>query len=167
MNVLETTRLSLREIKVSDAQFILALLNSQGWLEYIGDRKVYSIPDAEIYIKKYYIPSYEKNGYGSYIVTLKENDSAIGACGLYKRDNLEFPDIGFAFLPDFIGKGYGYESAKGVLDYAFTTLRLQKILGFTLKENIASIKLLEKLGLKEIGTYEYDRMEEDLLLFST
>ncbi|MDT0554566.1 GNAT family N-acetyltransferase [Patiriisocius hiemis] len=167
MNVLETERLALRKIEVSDAPFMLKLLNSQGWLEYIGDRKVHSVVDAEIFIEKYYIPSYTQNGYGSYLVSLKESSIAIGACGLYKREDLDNPDIGFAFLPDYIGKGYGYESAKAVLDFAFSTLQLHKILGFTVKENIASIKLLEKLGLKEIGTYDYDSKEEYLLLFST
>lgn len=166
MKLLETNRLRLHEITVADAPFYVKLFNSEGWLKYIGDRNVHTIADAENYIRKNYLPSYEKHGYGSYTVQLKETGETIGACGLYKRDNLEHPDIGFAFLGEYLGKGYGYEAAAAVMEYGQTTLGIQKILGFTLENNVASIMLLEKLGLQKSGTYLFENDEEELLLFS-
>jgi len=166
MKLLETTRLRLHEITVADAPFYVKLFNSEGWIKYIGDRGVHTISDAEAYIKKNYLPSYEKHGYGSYTVQLKETNETIGACGLYKRDNLDHPDIGFAFLGEYLGKGYGYEAASAVMEYAQTTLGIQKVLGFTLEDNVASIMLLEKLGLQKSGTYLFENDKEELLLFS-
>ena len=166
MKLLETERLRLHRITLADAPFYVKLFNSDGWIKYIGDRNVHSISDAEDYIKKNYLPSYEINGFGSYTVQLKETNETIGACGLYKRDNLEHPDIGFAFLGEYLGKGYGFEAASAVMEYAQTTLGIQKVLGFTLENNVASILLLEKLGLQKSGTYHFDNDEEELLLFS-
>jgi RimJ/RimL family protein N-acetyltransferase len=166
MKLLETERLRLHEITLADAPFYVQLFNSEGWLKYIGDRSVHTISDAEAYIQKNYLPSYEKHGYGSYTVQLKATNEIIGACGLYKRDNLDDPDIGFAFLGEYLGKGYGFEAASGVMRYAQTALGIQKILGFTLADNVASIMLLEKLGLQQSGTYRFKNEKEELLLFS-
>lgn len=163
--MIETERLEIREYTLNDAPFIFKLMNSDGWLKNIGDRNIYTVADAEAYLKKNYMSSYELHGFGPFLVTLKETGEPIGSAGLYKRNNLENPDIGFAFLPEFANKGYAFESAKAVMDYAFQTLKLKKILGFTLPENTSSIKLLKKLGLSEIGTYKYENGEE-LLLFS-
>lgn len=166
MTLLETNRLTLQKITIEDAPFYLKLFNSKGWLKYIGDRNVNSIEEAEAYIKKNYLPSYEQHGYGSYTVKLKQTGETIGACGLYKRENLEHPDIGFSFLNEYIGMGYGYEAASAVMEYAKTTLALTTILGFTVPYNTASIKLLKKLGLQQNGTFTFENDPEELLLFS-
>ncbi|MDP2685904.1 MAG: GNAT family N-acetyltransferase [Aequorivita sp.] len=165
MNI-ETERLLLREYNLNDVPFIFKLMNSEGWLKNIGDRSIKTLEDAEAYMQKNYLSSYEKHGFGPYLVTLKEDGTPIGSSGLYKRDNLDFPDVGFAFLSEFANKGYAYESAQAVMKYAAEKLKLQTIVGITLPENSASIKLLKKLGLAEIGTYKYEDGEE-LLLFST
>lgn len=164
--VLETPRLELKMIHTNDAPFYVELFNSKGWLLNIGDRNIKSNEDAEAYIEKNYLPEYEKNGYGSYTVHLKETGETIGACGLYKREVLEDPDIGFAFLDQHQGKGFGYESARAVIEYAFKILKINTILGCTLPTNTPSIKLLQKLGLKEIGTVRLGEKEEELTLFS-
>jgi len=166
MSLLETKRLELHKITVDDAPFYLKLFNSESWLQFIGDRKVRSVEDARTYIKKHYLPSYDTYGYGSFTVRLKEDGTIIGACGLYKREDLEHPDIGFAFLHEHIGKGYGYESAKAVMDYARDMLKIKTILGITVHYNRASIKLLEKLGLQPAGTYRFKDDTEELMLFS-
>ncbi|MFT5104146.1 MAG: ribosomal-protein-alanine N-acetyltransferase [Candidatus Latescibacterota bacterium] len=167
MKILETDRLYLRMITTEDAPFMLELFNSPGWLKYIGDRKVQTVDDAVTYIRKYYLTSYKENGFGSYAVVLKDSGEIIGSCGIYKRPNLDNPDIGFAFLPDYLGKGYGYEAAKAVLDYAGAELGMTTILGFTVEYNQPSIRLLEKLGLSQKGTHTFDDDPEQLLLFST
>ena len=162
----QTGRLYIRKISTLDAPFIYQLLNSPGWLQYVGDRGVDSVEKAETYIVEHYLGSY-KNGLGNFVVTLSSSGIPIGTCGLYQRDNLEHPDIGFAFLPEYIGKGYGYEAARCLLDYAQNDLQLPKILGFTVNDNVASIKLLEKLGLRQMGTYTFVDDTEELLLFCT
>lgn len=161
-----TDRLLLREYTIADAPFIYKLMNSEGWLKNIGDRNIQTLADAEAYLTKNYLGSYEKNGFGPYLVSLKTDGTPIGSAGLYKRDTLDFPDIGFAFLPEFGNKGYAFEAANEVMRFAAEELGLKTIVGITLPENISSIKLLKKLGLSEIGTYTYEDGEE-LLLFST
>lgn len=165
MQNIETERLELREYTLSDAPFIYKLMNSEGWLKNIGDRNIKNIEDAEAYMSKNYLSSYEKHGFGPFLVSLKETGEPIGSSGLYKRNNLEYPDVGFAFLSEFANKGYAYESAQAVMNYASKKLNLETIVGITLPENLSSIKLLKKLGLSEIGTYKYEDGEE-LLLFS-
>jgi RimJ/RimL family protein N-acetyltransferase len=162
----ETERLQLRYYTAADAPFIYKLMNSEGWLNYIGDRDIKSIADAKVYIEEKYLPSYELNGYGAYIIILQETGIAIGSCGLYQRENLEHPDLGFAFLTEYLGKGYGFEASQGVMHHAREVLGISTFFGITMPENTASIKLLEKLGLKKKGPFFFNDATEELLLFS-
>lgn len=146
MTVLETDRLILRRFTVGDAQFILTLLNEPSFLRYIGDKNVRNLEDARQYILNGPIASYEKNGFGLYLVELKESTTPIGMCGLLKREELPDPDIGFAFLPAVWGKGFASEAAAAVLKDAHQKLRLERILAITSLDNDTSIKLLERLG---------------------
>lgn len=161
---LETDRLIIRKYTRDDAAFIFDLLNSEGWLKYIGDRNINTIEDAKCYLENNYLTCYNKQEYGPYLVLLK-NGTPIGSAGLYKREDLASPDIGFAFLPEFMNKGYAYEAASAVMEYAFEELGLTGIVGFTLPDNVPSIKLLQKLGLSKIGYYNYG-VDENLILFS-
>ena len=167
MFILETKRLQLRQYTKDDSHFTFALMNSEGWFKYIGDRNINSIAAAETYIEEKYVPSYSENGYGGYVVVLKGTGKPIGSCGLYKRPNLQYPDIGFAFLPDYMGKGYGFEAANAVLNYAKNELEFSTILAITVQANTASQKLLEKIGLRQIDTIFIEGDKEELLLFST
>lgn len=141
---LETERLILRRFTVDDAQFALALLNEPSFLRYIGDKKVRTLDDARQYILTGPVASYERNGFGLCVVELKASHTPIGMCGLLKRDELPDPDIGFAFLPDFWNKGFAFEAAAAVLHSARDTVQL--VLAITSLDNVASIKLLERLG---------------------
>jgi RimJ/RimL family protein N-acetyltransferase len=85
-------------------------------------------------------------------------------CGIIKRDTLENPDIGFAFLEEFTGKGYAYEIASATLAYAMDDLKIQKVCAITLPHNTRSIKLLERIGMKLIKPFVSEKNEE-LLLF--
>ncbi|HWT99564.1 MAG TPA: GNAT family N-acetyltransferase [Terriglobales bacterium] len=145
--VLETERLILRHLDVSDADFILALLNEPSFLHYIGDRQVRSVDDAVGYILKGPAASYRQHGFGLDLVQLKSDGSKIGICGLIQRDYLPHPDIGYAFLQSYCAKGYGVEAAAGVLQHARLVLGLPRVLAITSDENIASIRVLEKIGL--------------------
>ena len=148
MNVLETDRLILRKLAMDDAEFILELLNEPSFLHFIGDKGVRTLADAREYILRGPIASYERHGFGLYLTVLKEGAVPIGMCGLLKRESLADVDIGFAFLPRFWAKGYALESALAVKAYGLDILGLKRIVAITNPDNEASIRLLEKLGLK-------------------
>lgn len=144
--VLNTDRLFLRFATVEDYPFIYELMNSEGWKKYIGDRGIHGKKEAVNYITESLIKSYINNGFGLYVVCLNDSKELLGLCGLLKRDELEFEDIGFAFLPKHQSKGYAFESAQAVVGFANQQLQLSTLLAITLKENSRSISLLEKLG---------------------
>lgn len=149
--IVETERLTLRPFTIGDAELILELLNEPSFLENIGDRGVRTIEDARKYILEGPVASYERFGYGAYRVALKETDVPIGMCGLFKRDSLEDPDIGFAYLPRFWSKGYAFEAAAAVMTYAREALGIARVVAITAPHNEASVRVLEKLGLQFAG----------------
>ena len=162
--LIETERLTLSEFTAEDAPFILELLNTPSWLKYIGDRNVHSLDDARNYLQYGPMSGYKRSGFGFYNVRLKDEDKPIGMCGLVKRDTLDHPDLGFAFLPAFEKQGYGYEAASATLAYARGTLKLERLEAITLENNAASIGLLKKLG------FAFERRvrmgDEELMLFA-
>lgn len=146
MTILETERLRLRKMVVADAEFIHGLMNDPAYLEYIGDKGVKTVADAENFLANRAIKSYDENGFGHYIVELKSDGTPIGTCGYVKRDELDDPDIGFAFLPEFRKHGYALESAKAILDFGIDVLGFKKLSAITTQHNDRSELLLEKLG---------------------
>ncbi len=148
MTVVETDRLALRRFTVDDAEFILELLNEPSFLQYIGDRGVRTLDDAREYILTGPVASYEQHGFGLYLTVLTEPGVAIGICGLLKRESLEDVDIGFALLPKYWSKGSAFESASAVMEYGRAVLGLQRIVAVTAPANDASIRVLEKLGMR-------------------
>lgn len=148
MQVCETERLRLRLLSTDDAAFILELLNEPSFLENIGDKGVRNLNDACQYLLNGPMASYEENGFGLYLVALKETLTPIGICGLIKREGLDDPDIGYAFVPKFWAKGYALEAASAVMAFAKETLGLNRIVAITALNNHASIRVLNKLGLK-------------------
>lgn len=166
MNILNTDRLTLREFNTNDAEFIVSLLNNPTWLKYIGDRGVKTLDDAGKYITDKFIKSYATNGFGLYLVLLKNKNIPIGMCGLVKRETLEDVDLGFALSPDFFGKGYAFESAFATLNYAKTVLKIKKIVAITTAENLNSIALLKKLNFNFKKLIRLSHDDEELMLFS-
>lgn len=148
MIVLETERLTLRWFDIQDAPFILELVNDPAWIQFIGDKRVKTLEDAKNYILNGPVDMYNKMGFGLYLVERKEDLTPLGMCGLIKRDSLEDVDIGFAFLEKFRSKGYGYESATAVIEYAVHKLGMKRIVAITSIDNAASGNLLEKVGLR-------------------
>jgi RimJ/RimL family protein N-acetyltransferase len=143
-----TARLTLREFLNADAPFIVTLVNQPSFLRFIGDKKVRTIEDARNYIQTGPRENYKRYGFGQYLVQLKETNKPIGMCGLLKRDTLEDPDLGFAFLPEAWGNGYAFEAASAVLEHARDHLKLNRVLAITNPDNDASIKLLGRLGFQ-------------------
>ncbi|WP_444896254.1 GNAT family N-acetyltransferase [Microbulbifer sp. ANSA003] len=144
---LETDNLIIQEINAEqDSTLILSLLNDSAFLQNIGDRGVRTKEDAYQFILNGPVAMYREHGFGMYKVSLKDS-TAIGICGLVKRAGLDGIDIGFAFLPDFRGRGFALESAQAVMQYAREELGLRRILAIAQPSNTPSIKLLKKLGL--------------------
>jgi len=162
VHILETERLRLRQFDLEDADFIIELLNSPGWLEYIGDRSVRTKGQAESYLQNGPLTSYQQNCFGLCMVQTK-GGKPVGMCGILKRPTLDNPDIGFAFLPEFMGQGYAHEIASATLSYAINVLEIPKISAITLPHNTKSIKLLEKIGMK--FTSSFPQEGEELLLY--
>lgn len=144
----ETERLLLRRIEVSDAAFILELVNEPAWLQFIGDRGVRTLEDARCYIEIGPRTMYERFGFGLYLVALKESGVPIGICGLLKRDALSEVDIGFALLQRYAGCGYACEAAEAVVAQARDGLGLTRLTAIASPANQRSLRLLEKLGLR-------------------
>ena len=167
MIIAETKRLIISKFTLNDAPFFLELTNSPNCLKYIGDKNLKNVDDAKIYLKNKTIKSYADFDFGFYKVELKEeNNKPIGTCGLAKREELEFADIGFAFLPNYEGKGFGKEASVEILKLAKEKFNLKRITAITAPNNQNSIKLLEKLGLTfEKRVNPFDEAEE-LLLFA-
>lgn len=163
--MITTNRLYISQMTPADAPFIRELLNSPPWLKYIGDRNIHSDADALAYMEERMFPAYEKSGLAGWRVALKETDTPIGNCGFYQRDFLDHPDLGFAFLPQHLGQGYGYEAAHACLEYGIDQHGLTEVLAITQENNLASITLLQKLGFQEDGIVHWPGEEKELMLF--
>jgi RimJ/RimL family protein N-acetyltransferase len=148
LKTFHTERLILRPMTEKDADFILELLNDPSFIRYIGDRKVRTLEGAKAYITNGPVASYAQNGFGLYLVELKESGESMGMCGLIRRNTLKDVDIGYAFLPKFWSKGYAFEAAHEMKRYAQEELGLKRIVAVVDPENPPSIRLLEKLGMK-------------------
>src|SRR5689334_16342250 len=148
MFTLTTDRLLLRKIATSDAAFILRLLNEPSFLQFIGDKGVRSLDDARQYILNGPVASYQKHGFGLFLVTLKSDDTPIGMCGLTKPESLRDVQVGFAFLTEFWNKGYALEAGGAVMIYGKDVLKMPRIVAITNKDNHASAKLLNRIGLR-------------------
>ncbi len=167
MTIIETKRLVLRRLSPDDAEFIVELLNQPSFLRYIGDKEVRNNTDAVRYIQNGPVASYEQLGFGLYLVELKDTGVPIGICGLLKRDSLPDVDVGFAFLPSYWSQGYAFESAAAVMTYGRQVLGSRRIVAITSLDNDASIRLLEKLGLRFERLIKLSADQSQVRLFGT
>lgn len=143
---IRTPRLTLRHLALDDAEFVVALLNDESFLRYIGDRGVRDVESAREYIRKGPAASYRRNGFGLYLVVLKDTGVPIGMCGLVKRDGLDDVDLGFAFMPQYRSNGYAIESAAAVMKHARDDIGLGRVVAITSPDNERSGKVLGRLG---------------------
>lgn len=141
---LQTPRLILREFHLDDAENFYELNRNPNVIKFTGDSSFQNISEAEEFLKNY--DDYKRNGYGRWAVMEKDSGEFLGWCGL-KFDGKE-TDIGFRFFEEHWGKGFATESAKACLEFGFTKLKLEEIIGRAMHENLASIKVLEKIGMK-------------------
>ncbi|RLA34837.1 MAG: GNAT family N-acetyltransferase [Gammaproteobacteria bacterium] len=167
MTVLETERLVLSRLSYDDCDFIVELLNEPAFQRYIGDKAVRSRADAREYLHKGPIGSYERHGFGMFLVRSRSDNASMGMCGLVKRKEFDAPDVGFAFLRRFWASGYAAESATAVLEYGKNVLQLPRIIAMVDPENEASIRLVEKLGLTFEGTVRMPGETDEINMYTT
>ena len=138
----------MRWLTLEDADLMLAVWNDPAFFQYVGDRGIRTLEQAEETLLSGAFSLYEEHSYGPFRLALKADDMEIGTCGLFRREGYEEPDIGWSVLPEFGRQGYAYEAASAVLEYASSVLGLTRILAFIAPENVPSIRLAEKLGLR-------------------
>lgn len=165
--IAQTARLVVRKLRTDDAAFVLALLNDPDFLRFIGDRSVRTLADARDYIVKVPMASYERHGFGHYLVELKTTAAPIGLCSLVRREWLEDVDLGFALLPAFRRAGYAFEAASAVLAYARAQLGLRRVVAIASPENAGSVALLRKLGFVFDRTVRPPDEARDLRMFAS
>ena len=147
-----TERLQLRWLTLDDADLMLAVWNDPAFVRNVGDRGIRTREEAEAAMQDGALHLYKTYGYGPYRVALQDDDVAIGIVGLFRRDGLDIPDIGYSILPQYCSKGFAYEASCAVIDYARNELALEQICAIISANNAASIGLIKKLGLA------FDRM---------
>lgn len=162
---METERLRLRPVTVDDTALMLAVWNDPAFIENVADRQIRTVEQAREAIENGAQKLFENYGYGPYCISLKSEGSMIGICGLFKRENLEDPDIGFGVLPDFCGRGYAGEAAVAVVDYARSELRIDRITAIVSPTNVPSISLIEKLGLTFVRMITMPGDDEAICLY--
>lgn len=156
---IKTDRLSIEPLTTDDHQFIRELVNSKGWLQFIGNRNVNSEPEAIAYIQRIL----DSPAIDYWVVRVNNTNEAVGMVSLVKRDYLPQPDIGFAFLPAHMNKGYAFEATKAVMDKLKELNLFNHLFAITIPDNESSIRLLDKLGLKFQKEIEVN--QEKLQLF--
>jgi RimJ/RimL family protein N-acetyltransferase len=164
--VVETARLSLRELAETDDAFALELVNEPDWLRFIGDKGVRTLEDARRYLRDGPIASYRKNGFGLWAVETRAAGDATGICGLIRRAELENVDLGFAFLARYRGRGYAREAAAAVVELARERFGLARIVAITDPANERSIRVLERVGFAFERRWRKPPGEEELALFA-
>lgn len=168
MTILQTARLDIDQIALDDAPFFLALLNSPGWLRFIGDRKVADEDDARRFLSDGFMRSYREHGFTYYLVRISNGRVPVGICGFLKKPALDNPDFGFAFLPEFCAQGFALEAGQAVLSYGAERFGFAVLDAVTKADNTRSIHLLRKLGFSRVGVIEPEPesgSEQPLLLF--
>lgn len=157
-----TGRLELSPITTGDAGFVQQLVNTEGWLSFIGDRQIHSQEAAVLYIRKIM----DNPDYYYWVVRIKNEERATGIITFLKRDYLEHFDLGFAFLPEYEGRGFAFEAAACILAAVKADREsYPRVLATTLPGNVRSIGLLEKLGFKKEA--EITENGDLLLLYAT
>lgn len=145
--ILTTDRLRLRLVTEDDAPFYLALANDPAFIEHIGDRQLRTVDAALRGLRDGPVAMQAKYGHSLYLVERLQDSAPIGLSGLVKRDTLEHVDIGYAFMPEYRGRGYAFEAGQAVMRHA-AALGIRTLAGIVSPANAASIALLQRLGLR-------------------
>lgn len=162
---IETPRLRLRPLQESDAEFVLRLVNDPAFIENIADKNLRTPDEARAFLRDGPWTNQPRAGYGQLLVQARDSGAAVGVCGLLYREALALTDVGFAMLAEFRGRGFALEAARAAMEYGYTELELAEIVGLTSPTNLASIRVLEKLGMQQDGSVRLYPTGPETLLF--
>ena len=165
MRILETKRFTLRVPTLRDAPLILELFNQPDCVQYMGEKNLKTIEDAEKYLKDKFFTMYRKHGFCLFIVELASLKVSVGVCGLVKRDCMDDAEIGFAILSSYQKQGIVSETGVAIRDYAFNQLGLKRLAGITAIDNYRSAKALEKIGLSFVKNIQLEEFVGDIKYF--
>lgn len=152
MDILTTPRLALRWFTEDDAPFVLRLINDPDWHRHINDSGVRDEAAAREWIAQRLTAPYWTRGHGFWAVIDRASGSPVGLAGIFKRDSLPHPDVGYGFLSEWRGKGLAQEAAAACVAYARDTLGITRLMGITSPANTASQRVLAASGLHLQGT---------------
>jgi RimJ/RimL family protein N-acetyltransferase len=148
--VFQTPRLLLRQFTEADAPQVLSLNSDPEIVKYVHELPLQTEEQAKKILIDIILPQY-KNNLGRWAIHTRENNEFIGWCGLKYRPELDEIDLGYRLMQKAWGKGYATEAAQHSLDHGFNALKLKLVTGRAHIENLASIKVLEKIGMDYIG----------------
>lgn len=149
-----TKRLVLRAKTVEDAEAFYELMSDPEVMRFTGDEPIGSVEEGREAIANY--PDFETVGYGRWGCYLRGEQTLCGFCGLKYLDDLEEVDLGYRFLPRYWGAGLATEACEACVRFGFEILGLQRIIALVLPENLVSIRVLQKVGMKEEEVVQYD-----------
>ncbi|MEM7144728.1 MAG: GNAT family N-acetyltransferase [Verrucomicrobiota bacterium] len=150
----ETERLRHRALVSGDAEAFYRLNSDPEVMRYTAEAPLESVEAAREAIVTH--PDFETVGYGRWACVLKGEESLCGFCGLKYLEDLDAVDLGFRFFPSYWGRGLATEACEASLRFGFEVLGLEEIIALVLPENGASIRVLEKVGMKFEGDFDYD-----------
>ncbi len=145
MSELITPRLRLRRITLDDAELVMRVMNTPGFIRFVGDRGLREVEATRNFLQTGPLAQADDR-LGLWRVARKEDDVAVGAVTLLQRPFLDAPDLGYALLPEHERRGYAFEAAAALRDHARVTLGFDPLYALTSPDNDASIRLLGKLG---------------------
>lgn len=156
--ILETERLYFRQFVPGDAALLYEMHQDPAITKYTGDPIPWdSVELVENILKEAILPQYQKK-IGRWATFLKVDDTFIGWCGLKEVDGEV--DLGYRFIQKYWGNGYASEAAKAVLQYGIEN-KIKNIVGRASVDNIASVKVLEKIGLTFFEFYMETEPKEE------
>src|SRR5206468_6825019 len=146
--ILETERLLLREYVEDDAEVFFKLNTDPEVLRFVPDKALLNVEQARQILIDHPIADYRKNGFGRGACILKSTGEQIGIAGLKYLKELDEVDVAYRFMPTYWGQGLATEAARASVRYGFADLGLKRIIGLAMPENTASVRVLEKAGLR-------------------
>lgn len=156
--IIETERLILRRFESGEGQLIYTLNEDPEVTRYTGD-PVRDLAHANEVLDQVILPQYALYNHGRWAVHTKPGMEFIGWCGLKYRPERDEVDLGYRFIKSAWGKGYASEAAMASINYGFEKLGLRRIVGRAMPGNIASLKVLEKCGMRYVGEEVVDEHE--------
>ena len=153
--ILETDRLLLREYVEEDAEAFFNLNSDPEVLRFVPDKQLLNVEQARQILIEHPIADYRKHGFGRGACILKSTGEQIGFAGLKYLEELDEVDVAYRLMPTHWGQGLATEAALASVRYGFADLGLKQIIGLVMPENIASVRVLEKAGLRYAETVTF------------